>query len=169
MPRLAQWLMATKTWISTILGDRVSWRLEKLMDTLDITPLRNAVAALEASLLVVKGKDAATTPEAEMNTLRSGVIQNFEVAYELCWKFMQRWLEVFKGDSAVDFWGKKDLFRHAFEAGLIPDSVPWFEFHRSRNKTSHTYNEDTAEDVFEAAKTFPAHARAFLTELERRL
>ena len=26
-------------------------------------------------------------------TVKAGVIQHFEVAYELCWKFIQRWIK----------------------------------------------------------------------------
>lgn len=135
-------------------------------DTLDITSLRSAVAALAQSVEVCN-RDAHYD-DATRATLRSGVIQNFEVAYELCWKFMKRWLEVFQGVSDSDFLAKKDLFRYAFEAGLISDSAVWFAFHKVRNRTSHTYNETTADEVFETAQTFLSAARAFLEELEQR-
>jgi nucleotidyltransferase substrate binding protein (TIGR01987 family) len=136
-------------------------------EILDLTPLKLACAALERSLAVLAGKNAAT-PADEMATLRSGVIQNFEVAYELCWKSMKRWLEMNHGADAADVFTKKELFRKSAEAGLIADSANWFAFYRARNKTSHIYAEDVAEEVLDAAKKFMPDAHDFLMRLEGR-
>ena len=42
------------------------------------------------------------------------------------------------------------------------------EYHDARNETAHTYDEATAEDVFETAQKFLADARELLQALEAR-
>ena len=37
-----------------------------------------------------------------------------------------------------------------FAKGLIEDGETWMEMIQSRNRTSHTYNEDTANEIAEA-------------------
>ena len=68
--------------------------------SLDIDPLKNAVNALEAS--VCDYDEYSSKGCTLKNTLRSGVIQNFEVAYELSWKFMKRWLSFNVSPELID-------------------------------------------------------------------
>ncbi|MCO6492244.1 MAG: nucleotidyltransferase substrate binding protein [Phaeodactylibacter sp.] len=44
--------------------------------------------------------------------------------------------------------GSRDATREAFAAGLIKEGEKWMEMIKSRNLTSHTYNEDTANEIF---------------------
>ena len=110
--------------------------------------------------LFVKGLDPVTR-----KGLRAGVIQNFEFTYELCWKFMKRWLEKNLGSVYVDSVSKKELFRLAAEHQLIMEVEPWFEYHRARNETSHVYDEGKADAVYAVAVPFSRAARAFLEKL----
>ena len=136
-------------------------------EKLDVSALRSAVTALERGIGVVeRRRDSAEADEAE--TLRSGVIQCFEVAYEMCWKSIRRWIETHLGKSEAEFLTRKELFRKAAEVGLLADPESWFEFHRARNETSHTYNSETARDVFNVALGFLPEARALLAVLEKR-
>ena len=102
-------------------------------------------------------------------SLRSGVIQNFEVAYELSWKFMKKWLAYNIGNSMVDGIPRFELFKLAMEHGLISDSEIWFDFHDARNKTSHEYSENIAEFVFGQALIFLPYAKTFLETLEKKI
>jgi nucleotidyltransferase substrate binding protein (TIGR01987 family) len=138
------------------------------MSELDSTSLKNAVSSLEETLHFIEERRGKAF-QKELDILRAAAIQNFEVAYEQCWKFMKRWLEINRGVSESDVFTKKELFRYCAEAGLLSDSVIWFEFNKSRNKSAHTYNPVTAEEVFETAKDFLASAQEFLERLERRL
>jgi len=62
-------------------------------------------------------------------TVRAGVIQNFEVAYEQCWKMIQRWIKENKtSEEAEHPRTRKDLFRMAARCGLIDDPLPWFAY-----------------------------------------
>ena len=127
--------------------------LESLTKSIDV--LRRSLNATEAH------KDSFD--EDMQDTLRSGIIQNFEVAYEQCWKMMKRWLEENVGID--DGLTKRELFRLAAEHQLILDVDNWMEYHEARNKTSHTYDEGTAEDVYEVAKAFLPSAEKFLNNI----
>ena len=61
---------------------------------LELNALYRAVAALENAISVWNQKQAdSSTLDMELEVIRAGVIQSFEFTYELCWKFMKRWLE----------------------------------------------------------------------------
>ncbi|MFH1318173.1 MAG: HI0074 family nucleotidyltransferase substrate-binding subunit, partial [Candidatus Omnitrophota bacterium] len=104
----------------------------------------------------------------EEEVIRAGVIQNFEFTYELCWKFMKRWLQINISGVAVDGVSRKELFRIAAESQLINNVETWFEYNGLRNETAHTYDVKTAEDVYAAAIHFAAAARIFLKVLENK-
>jgi nucleotidyltransferase substrate binding protein (TIGR01987 family) len=135
---------------------------------LDLTSLSKAVEALDRSLAAVE-RAQAIRDAALQETVRAGVIQQFEVAYELSWKFLQRWLRENASPEEADFpRTRKELFRLAARHGLIDDPLPWFDFGDARNRTSHTYDGDTALDVFATATTFLPKARELLARLQAR-
>ncbi len=47
----------------------------------------------------------------------------------------------------VGLMGSRDTFREAFNKGLITDGHVWMEMIKSRNESSHTYDEATADKV----------------------
>jgi len=134
---------------------------------LDIEPLKNAVNALEAS--VGDYAEYSSKGGTLKNTLRSGVIQNFEVAYELSWKFMKRWLSFNVSPELIDGVPRYELFKYASEKNLISELDKWFDFHKARNRTVHEYSETTADDVLEFAKNFVPYAKKFIEKLEAKL
>jgi len=134
---------------------------------LDITHLRNAVVALLSC--VNDYNEYAAKENSLRESLRSGIIQNFEVAYELSWKFMKRWLAFNVGNSIVDGIPRFELFKLAAENALISDPEIWFDFHDARNKTSHEYGEEVAEVVLEHALKFLPCAKEFLEALEKKI
>ena len=73
-----------------------------------------------------------------------GLIQAFEFTHEMGWKTMKDFLEE-KG--IINLIGSKDATRNAFREGLIADGEGWMEMIKSRNLTSHTYNEAIAEAI----------------------
>ncbi len=59
------------------------------------------------------------------DTVRAGVIQNSKVAYEQCWKFIQRWIRENRTPEDADHPGtRKELFRLATRYGLVADPLP---------------------------------------------
>jgi len=79
-----------------------------------------------------------------------GLIKAFEYTYELAWNTIKDFLE-YKGQT--DIYGSRDAIRKAFELGLIDDGESWMDMLKSRNKTSHTYNEETAREICQAVVT----------------
>ena len=77
--------------------------------------------------------------------IKEGLIQRFEYTHELAWNVMKDFL-VNAGNNNI--FGSKDATREAFAAGLIKNGEVWMDMIKSRNKTSHTYNEETADDIF---------------------
>ena len=73
-----------------------------------------------------------------------GLIQAFEFTHELAWKTIKDFIE---SQGSTKIYGSKDASREAFQLGLIKDGDGWMEMIRSRNESSHTYNEETAEEI----------------------
>lgn len=136
---------------------------------LELSSLYKAVFSLERSLKVAETKLSQEIQiYDELETIKAGVIQNFEFTYELCWKFMKRWIEENVSREIVDGVARRELFRVSAQNRLIDDVDEWMEFHHSRNMTSHIYDQDVAEQVYETAvKFFPA-AKGFLERLRVR-
>ena len=136
---------------------------------LDLSSLRKAIESLEKTLKVAENKElAAGLDDDAKDAIRAGGIQNFEFTYELCWKFMRRWLGINVGSTYVDGVTRRELFRLSAENRLISDVDQWMEYHDARNETAHTYNEDTADDVFETSRIFLADAKKLLEALKER-
>ena len=79
-----------------------------------------------------------------------GLIKAFEYTYELAWNTLRDFLK-FQGHT--DIYGSRDTIRKAFELELIQDGQKWMDMLESRNKTSHTYNEETAEEICRAVRS----------------
>jgi len=93
-------------------------------------------------------KATATASERELSDLeQQGLIQAFEFTHELAWNTLKDFLE---SRGATDLYGSRDATREAFAKGLIEDGDAWMAMIQSRNQTSHTYNEDTADEIAEA-------------------
>ncbi|GHU59564.1 nucleotidyltransferase [Spirochaetia bacterium] len=141
--------------------------------TLDIISLKRALAAFERIATTyqaaVQTQGTEQVSDGIIEGLRAGLIQAFEFTYELCWKFMKRWLVYNVSREAVDGIPRRELFRLAAENALITDVQKWFAFHDDRNRTSHIYDEAIAVEVHDSALAFLPYARDFLERLEGRL
>jgi nucleotidyltransferase substrate binding protein (TIGR01987 family) len=84
------------------------------------------------------------------NLEKQGLIKSFEYTYELAWNTMKDFLE-FKGQT--DIFGSRDAIRIAFSTGLITEGEDWMDMLKNRNATSHTYNEEVAEEIAQAILT----------------
>jgi nucleotidyltransferase substrate binding protein (TIGR01987 family) len=85
---------------------------------------------------------AETRPLSELE--EQGLIQSFEFTHELAWNVMKDYFE-FQGIGSLT--GPRDATQEAFQRGLIIEGDQWMEMIKSRNKTSHTYNQATAKDI----------------------
>ncbi|MBU2573417.1 MAG: nucleotidyltransferase substrate binding protein [Elusimicrobia bacterium] len=135
---------------------------------LDLSSLKNSILSLEEALQVAKSEKASLYSEAEKKVIKAGVIQSFEFVYELCWKFMRRWLETNVGRLYGEGVPRRELFRMARENHLIADVDVWMGYHKARNNTSHAYNSAKAEEIFNVSRVFLEDAKSFLAEMEKR-
>jgi len=136
---------------------------------LELESLEKAIAALQA---VVErsddGKLMGGLDEVTQGAIKAGVIQHFELTYELCWKFMKRWIETNVSPTAADGVTRRELFRQAAEQNLIADVDRWMDHHKARNETLHTCDAKIAESVYQAAHGFMRDAVGFLAALKVR-
>jgi nucleotidyltransferase substrate binding protein (TIGR01987 family) len=76
-----------------------------------------------------------------------GLIQAFEYTHELAWNTLKDFLE---NRGVRDLYGSKDVTREAFRTGLIGNGETWMDMIKSRNLSTHTYDEITASKIASA-------------------
>ena len=135
--------------------------------TLDLTALQKALNALAAAIESSQRVELAPDFDKKLwETVRGGVIKSFEVSFELSWKMMQRWIEMYQdSQDQISRMTKQDLFRKAAQYNLISDPSHWFIYLKLRNLTSHTYDEIPAQEVYEAAMKFLKDGQELLLQL----
>lgn len=80
---------------------------------------------------------------AEM--VKEGLIQRFEYTHELAWKVMKDYADY---QGATNISGSRDAIRESLQMNLIDSGEIWIDMMLSRNKTSHTYNDETANEIY---------------------
>ncbi len=139
-------------------------------EQLDLTALRDAINALRDGLEVVSDIGWLNAQSLKVkNTLIAGIIQNFEIVYELSIKMIRRRLQIgyFSADE-VDQMEFRNLFKSAAETGLISHTEAWFQYRTMRNITAHTYDHEKAQRVYQNTLNFINDAAALLASLESR-
>ena len=114
-------------------------------------------------------KAAAVASQRELSDLeQQGLIKAFEFTHELAWNTLKDFLE---SRGTMNLYGSRDATREGFAKGLVEDGDAWMEMIQSRNRTSHTYNEETAKEIAEAIlSSYVQQFEKFLgkfTELEK--
>jgi nucleotidyltransferase substrate binding protein (TIGR01987 family) len=116
-----------------------------------LSNFKRAFAKLDLAIQKVKSDyqwDAKGTINEDSfldDIIKEGIIQRFEYTHELAWNVMKDFLSEV---GEVKIFGSKDASKEAFAAGLISEGEVWMDMIKSRNKTSHTYNEETADEIF---------------------
>jgi nucleotidyltransferase substrate binding protein (TIGR01987 family) len=119
--------------------------------SLDFTSLEKALLSLKEIL------------EQPVNKyIRAGTIQCFEYTFELSWKMMQRVLK----EQGIVTGSPMQAFREAEKTKLISNLNFWIEMLKQRNLTVHTYNEDTAEEVYNSIIHFPKKVDELIIRLK---
>ncbi len=131
-----------------------------------VTPLENGLRQLEKSLQYLDSPESRKDSNLR-EQFRAAAIQAFEFSFELCWKFLKRYLENYSLEK-VDGFNTKQLFRVGFEQGLLRDPNAWFGYLEKRNLTSHTYDGAVAERVYSGAKEFLVDAKELLKKLKEK-
>lgn len=81
----------------------------------------------------------------ELNELENqGLIKAFEYTFELSWKTLQ---DLLKERGYKNIHGPKLMIQQSFQDGYIKNGKGWMKMLEGRNLTSHTYNEDAANEI----------------------
>ncbi|WP_150538334.1 nucleotidyltransferase substrate binding protein [Actinobacillus vicugnae] len=83
--------------------------------------------------------------DTELDIVKKGIVQSFEITHELAWKLMQ---DILKEEGEQDIFGSKTATRLAFNRGLISQGEIWLDMVKSRNLTVHTYDEMILTEEF---------------------
>ncbi|NBX02889.1 MAG: nucleotidyltransferase [Alphaproteobacteria bacterium] len=78
-------------------------------------------------------------------------IQRFEFCIELMWKLFRR-LILEEKQNVEPF--PKPVMQKAYAAGWIDNEKLWLDMLDDRNKTSHTYKQQLAHDIYNRIKTY---------------
>ena len=87
---------------------------------------------------------AAQRPLSDLE--KQGLIQTFKFTHELAWNVMKDYF-LFQGNPAIT--GSRDAVRESFNKALVEDGEGWMEMIKSRNQSSHTYNQSVADEIVE--------------------
>ncbi|MDR1670161.1 MAG: nucleotidyltransferase substrate binding protein [Spiroplasmataceae bacterium] len=123
-----------------------------LKKTSDIEPLLNMSKLMKKILA-----------KAENEIDEMAAVQAFEISFELAWHTCQKVVN-YKGEQARF---PRDAFRLAAQAGLIKDPEIWFEFMDKRNETSHAYDINVLEEVFNMLPKFIKEFDKLIKNLEK--
>jgi len=80
------------------------------------------------------------------NLERAGIIQYFEVAFELAWKTIKDYLE----SEGIIVQTPREVLKQAFAIKIIENGEDWLECLDKRNLLTHTYNEELASFALSA-------------------
>lgn len=97
------------------------------------------------------------------NLEQQGLIQAFEFTHELAWNCLKDYLQ-YQGEQ--NLMGSRDATRRAFAVGLIANGEQWMDMIANRNRTSHTYNKATADQI---SRAVTEHYYPLFCQLEERL
>ena len=130
---------------------------------LNIQSLINAHNSLDKG--IKRAKQDTTDLE-----VRDACIQRFEYTFELAIKTIKRYIEMEMPISEhIDQLNYRDLLRIAYEIGLIQHVEVWFTYREARNQTSHAYDQNKAEMVFQVAIDFLEKSRFLIKQIHQKL
>jgi nucleotidyltransferase substrate binding protein (TIGR01987 family) len=75
---------------------------------------------------------------------KAGIIQFFEMSFELAWNMVKDYLEE---QGFVDIKSPRGALKKAFEMGIIENGHEWMDLLVDRNLTAHTYDEQKATEM----------------------
>lgn len=104
--------------------------------------LEDAVNYIHENFLI---EDEGKFDDIVNDLIKQGLIQSFEFTHELAWNVIRDYA-AYQGNPEIR--GSRDAVREGFSMGLIEKGDVWMEMIKSRNETSHTYEEQTASSIF---------------------
>ena len=105
-----------------------------------LTSLERATALLTRALAI---------PQPD-ETQEAGIVQFFEVAFELGWKVCKDYVESEEGLSPTS---PRHTLQLAYSTGLIADAHTWIDALEKRNLLAHTYDETRMREALIRIRT----------------
>lgn len=82
----------------------------------------------------------------EMSELeKAGMVQFFEVSFELAWKVLKDYLE----SEGFNIKSPRESIKQAYQIELISDGKVWLDALEKRNLSAHTYDEHILDELRE--------------------
>lgn len=103
--------------------------------------------------LLKKYSDVPIVTELE----KAGIIQFFEMTFELGWKVLKDYLE----SEGYMVKSPRETIKQAFQVGIIENGHIWIDALSNRNLTTHTYDEELANKMTQEI------IKLYLPELEK--
>jgi nucleotidyltransferase substrate binding protein (TIGR01987 family) len=135
-------------------------------EKIDCAKLKDALVALESNLGVLT-RDAVGKDEALKRAVFCGIVQTFEVAYEVSVSFITRKMKMLHGGERIGHQTRVEFFNLAAELGIIQDAQRWHRFHAYRNNSSHNYDGSLQADALNVATAFLCEGKNLLENLSR--
>ncbi|MEG2918228.1 MAG: nucleotidyltransferase substrate binding protein [Clostridium sp.] len=89
--------------------------------------------------------DKYSKQEIKTELERAGIIQFFEMSFELAWKVLKDYLE----SQEYEIKSPRETIKMAFQIGIIDNGHVWIDALADRNLTTHTYDEELANKMIE--------------------
>ena len=101
----------------------------------------------------------------ELDIALDAVIRRFEFTFEMAWKSVKLTAKA----VGYDCKSPKGCLKLAYRMGWIGDEEKWLELLEARNLSSHTYDQETAMDVYETVKDDYEVFNSLLKELKKEI
>lgn len=107
---------------------------------------------------------AALVLPPENDVVKAGCIQYFEFSFELAWKTIKRFAE---DDGIADCNSPRSALKIAFSNTWVNNENIWLDMLMSRNKMSHTYDADSALEIYGDLNKYLTEFRGLVDVLSR--
>lgn len=87
--------------------------------------------------------DKYSKQEIKTELERAGIIEFFEMSFELAWKVLKDYLE----SHEYEVKSPRETIKQAFQIGIIDNGHVWIDALSDRNLTTHTYDEELANKM----------------------
>jgi nucleotidyltransferase substrate binding protein (TIGR01987 family) len=99
----------------------------------------------KSAMLLLEEAVAIVQSDAVSDLVKAGLVQRFEVCWELGWKVIRDYLA--DSGTPLDVATPINAIRSGFEIGLIADGDLWVEAMRARNAMAHEYDAQKFEQT----------------------
>ena len=107
--------------------------------------------------------EEALAEEKDNKLAIDGTIQRFEFTYELAWKTLKAKF----AESGLNLYSPREVYKQAYKEGLLKNEEVWAAMIENHNLTSHTYNQSTAEFVYNQIPDYLAEFKTLIELLTR--